>query len=133
MRNESRLARPEFARPEAVVVRHASAWPEPSSGSGLRGHARSAACKTRARTLSRVVRSLLGATGLALATLAPLAPLDEVPGLARVSFVSTAGAQSSRDVVANAIGMKRFDRLCAYYLAPTESELELLDRLHEAY
>jgi hypothetical protein len=131
MRNESRLVRPEFARPDSMQP--ATARLEPSGPSARRGIDRAASRRSGARTLSRVVRSLLGATGLALATLAPLAPLDEVPGLARISFVSTAGAQSSRDVVANAIGMKRFDRLCAYYLAPTESELELLDRLHEAY
>lgn len=103
----------------------------------MRVNRRTVSCESARRPIARLARALLrtlSCTGaVAVAALAPLAPLDAVPGLAPVSFVATARAQSARDIVSNAIGMKRFDRLCQHYLAPTESELELLDRLHEAY
>lgn len=73
----------------------------------------------------------------AVACAAPLAPVEFHLGAGtsavRWSALRTAGAQQAREMISGPITTVRFARLASLYLAPTDDEMDALDRVHGAY
>jgi hypothetical protein len=92
----------------------------------------SLACAVARAGHVRGVRALRAAL-LVAAVAAPIAPLDVFPAFRGVSLVTSASAQSQRDMMGGPITTKRFERLSRAYLSPTDAELAALDGLHETY
>ena len=92
----------------------------------------SLACAVARAGHVRGVRALRAAL-LVAAVAAPIAPLDVFPAFRGVSLVTSASAQSQRDIMGGPITTKRFERLSRAYLSPTDAELAALDGLHETY
>ncbi len=91
------------------------------------------------RTTNRrsMLARLLGRAALVLACAVPLAPVDvrlgAGPNAVHCSALRAAEAQQGREMIAAPITTRRFDRLARVYLAPTDDEMDALDRVHTAY
>lgn len=90
----------------------------------------------RTPTLASALR-LAARLAITIACAAPLAPLELRLGTGvtaeRWSALRTAGAQAGSEMIAGPITTLRFDRLALLFLAPTDDEMDALDRLHGAY
>jgi hypothetical protein len=91
------------------------------------------------RTTNRrsMLARLLGRAALVLACAAPVAPVEvrlgAGPNAVHWSALRAAEAQQGREMIAAPITTRRFDRLARVHLAPTDDEMDALDRVHTAY